>query len=220
MVVTPSATLVTPLILKVFMPSLTAALFISADDAPFKTSPFFCPRAGKSAPALESGLYGYLGRLVVPDLSDHYDVRVLPQKTPQGSREVKSYVLVYLHLVDAVEVELDRGFRGRYVLGYLVELGKRRVQGRCLAASRRPRYQPYAPGPVDRAPEVVQGLLLEAGLRHVELEVTLVQEPQDDLLAGQGREHGYPVVHLLALGELELYPAVLRQAPLGDVELA
>src|SRR3989304_2011381 len=79
MVVTPSATLVTPLILKVFMPSLTAALFISADDAPFKTSSFIGsaqrhalikgypalvagPSAGRAAAAFEDLHSGGLGR--------------------------------------------------------------------------------------------------------------------------------------------------------------
>ena len=60
--------------------------------------------------------------------------------------------------------------------------------------------------------------LLEAELGHVELQVRLVEQAQDDLLAEDRRQHGDAEVHVLAGAELELDAAVLRQAPLGDVE--
>jgi hypothetical protein len=73
---------------------------------------------------------------------------------------------------------------------------------------------------VDGPLEVVEGLRVEAELRHVELEVRLVEEAHDDLLAPERGQHGDAEVHLLALAHLELDAAVLRQAALGDVERA
>ena len=64
------------------------------------------------------------------------------------------------------------------------------------------------------------GFVVEAELGHVELQVALVEQAQDDLLAPHRRQHRDAEVHLAALAELELDAAVLRQAPLGDVELA
>ena len=64
------------------------------------------------------------------------------------------------------------------------------------------------------------GLLVEAELGHVELQVRLVEEAHDDLLAPERGQHAHAEVHLAPLAELELDAPVLRQAALGDVELA
>ncbi len=61
--------------------------------------------------------------------------------------------------------------------------------------------------------------LLEAELGHVELQVRLVEEAQHDLLAEERRQRRDAEVHLLAASHLQLDAAVLRQAPLGDVQL-
>ncbi len=68
--------------------------------------------------------------------------------------------------------------------------------------------------------EVAQGLRVEPELRHVELEVRLVEEAEDDLLAPQSRQDAHAKVHLASLAELQLDASVLREAALGDVELA
>jgi hypothetical protein len=73
---------------------------------------------------------------------------------------------------------------------------------------------------VDGPLEVLERLLIEAELRHVELQVRLVEEPHDDLLAPDRGQDGDAEVHLLALAELQLDAAVLREPALGDVELA
>ena len=61
--------------------------------------------------------------------------------------------------------------------------------------------------------------LLEAELGHVELQVPLVEEPQHHLLAEERRQRRDAEVHLPAASHLELDAAVLRQPPLGDVQL-
>jgi hypothetical protein len=60
---------------------------------------------------------------------------------------------------------------------------------------------------------------LEAELGHVELQVRLVEQTHDDLLAEERRADAHAEVHLLAAAELDLDATVLRQAALGDVEL-
>ena len=50
----------------------------------------------------------------------------------------------------------------------------------------------------------VELLLLEAQLGHVELQVRLVEETQDDLLAEEGRQDRDPEVHLLAAPSFSL----------------
>ena len=66
----------------------------------------------------------------------------------------------------------------------------------------------------------LERLGVEAELGHVELQVALVEEPQDDLLAEQRRAARETRKSIsLPLAELELDAAVLRQAALGDVEL-
>ena len=101
----------------------------------------------------------------------------------------------------------------------LVELGERRVERRRLAGAGRAGHEHHAEGLVDAALEVLELRHLEAELRHVELQVPLVEEPQHDLLAEERRQHRHAEVHLLAAPELELDAPVLRQPPLGDVEL-
>jgi hypothetical protein len=78
--------------------------------------------------------------------------------------------------------------------------------------------QHHAVGVQDRLHQVLLGLGLEPELGQVESQVALVEDSEHDLLAVQHRqgadaEVDDPVPHL------ELEPAVLRHAPLGDVEL-
>jgi hypothetical protein len=101
----------------------------------------------------------------------------------------------------------------------LVELGQGGIEGNGLAAAGRAGDQHHAEGLVDGFLEPFEGLGLVTELGHVELQVRLVEEPQHDLFAEQGRQAVDPVVHVLAAGELDLDAAVLGQAPLGDVHL-
>jgi hypothetical protein len=63
-----------------------------------------------------------------------------------------------------------------------------------------------------------RGRLLEPQLGHVELQVALVEETHDDLLAEQRGQDADAEVHLAVGADLQLDAAVLRQAALGDVE--
>ena len=64
----------------------------------------------------------------------------------------------------------------------------------------------------------LSALLLEAKLRHVQLQIRLVEEAQDDLFAEHRRQHRDAEIHLLAASQLQLDPPVLWEAALGNVE--
>ena len=78
----------------------------------------------------------------------------------------------------------------------MVELRERRIQGGGLSRTGGPRDQHHSERLVDRALEVLELVFLEAELRHVELEVRLVEEPHHDLLAEEGRADRDAEVHL------------------------
>ena len=70
--------------------------------------------------------------------------------------------------------------------------------------------------------ESTQRLGLETQLGHVEHEVVFVEQPQNDLLAKDRREHGDAEVEILDLAadaRLDLDAAILGQSLLRDVEL-
>ena len=91
-----------------------------------------------------------------------------------------------------------------------------------MPGSRRSGDEDHAVGLEDRLLELAQRLGLEAQPGHVEHQVVLVEEAHDDLLAIDRRQHRDAEVEVLDavldLG-LDLDPAVLRKALLGDVEL-
>ena len=58
--------------------------------------------------------------------------------------------------------------------------------------------------------EPLQRLLFVTELGHVELQVRLIKQTQNDLFAKQGRQTANTVVHVFAAGELDLDTTVLR----------
>ena len=124
-----------------------------------------------------------------------------------------------MHLVDTGQVELHRILGGHDVGVNRVEAVQRRVERGGLPGSGRAGHQDHAERHQQPDLEIGQCFGTEAQLGHVELEVPLVEEPHDDLLAEEGRESRDPIVHLLA-GHLDLDAAVLGEPALGDVELS
>src|SRR3990170_1579313 len=73
-------------------------------------------------------------------------------------------------------------------------------------------------GPVDRLREILQLVLLEPQLAHVELQGGLVQEAQDGLFPVDRGQDGDAEIHLPPLPDLQLDPAILRQPTLRNIE--
>ena len=164
-------------------------------------------------------LDGHAGRFRVANLADHDDVGVLAQDRAQGSRESHPDGVVHLHLVDAVELVLDRVLDGHDVLFRRGQEVQDRVQRRGLAAAGRPGHQHDAVRLGEDAAEAGELLGEDAKLLQRNVEVGFVENPQDDFLAEQRGHGGDAQVDLAALGD-DVDAALLGQAAFGDVHFA
>ena len=71
---------------------------------------------GKHQVAGQRGLDRDFGGFKVSNFADQDDVGILPQEGAQGGGEVQADLLLHLHLVDALQLELDR-ILGRHDVG-------------------------------------------------------------------------------------------------------
>jgi len=149
--------------------------------------------------ARERGFDGDFRRLKVADLADHDDVRVLAQESAQGHGEVQADLVVHLHLLMPDKL---------YSTGSSAVLMLVVVWLRSDSAEYSVVVLPEPVGPVtsNHSPrltngplEVVERCLVEAELGHVELQVALVQEAQNDLLAELRGHDRNAEVHLAIL---------------------
>ena len=165
----------------------------------------------------QRGLHGDLRHLVVADLADEYHVRGLPQHRPQDRGEGQPDALADLALVDAGEVVLHRILGGDDLAVGTVEHVQGRVQGGGLARAGGPGHQEDAVGPADDLVEHLEVVRLEAEVHEADLDRLRPQDSQDDRLAVVGGAAAHAEVDRLPVhGHLD--PAVLRNAPFGDVD--
>src|SRR6516225_10021332 len=160
--------------------------------------------------------------LEVADLADQNNIGVLAEKSSERSGEVQANLLFHLHLVDSTQLKLDGIFRGHDVGVDGVQGGDGGVQGVGFPRTRRTGHQHHAVGFHDVAMEFLERRRFETELGHVQAEVFLVEQPQDDLFAVQRGHGGHAEVQflLLAFGPvLDHDAAVLRQALFRDVQL-
>ena len=174
-------------------------------------------QGGEDEVAGEGGLERQLGGLRVADLAHQHDVRVLPQHRAEPGLEGHAGLDVDLHLRDPGQLDLDRVLQGDDVLLGVEDLRDAGVEGVRLARPGRTGDQNEALRGVQGAAERLQLVRLEAEhvqARHV---VALGEDPDDGLLAVQAGQGGHAGVDPRT-GDDDLRPAVLRDAPLGDVE--
>ena len=160
-----------------------------------------------------------LSGLVVPDLPDHDDIRILSQDGAERAREVERDLALHLDLLDPGLPVLDRVFHRHDVLPWRLDRLEGGVQGRRLAAPGRPGHEDHPPRPPDRVAEQREliGIEAEALERVVPDDGLLQEEAEDDLLTvnrGQGRDAEVDLGVVHAGREA----AVLGQPPLRDVE--
>ena len=163
-------------------------------------------------------LHGRLGRLQVADLADHHDIRIVSQNGAQPAREGHVDLGVHLYLVDSVQVILDGVFDGEQLDLAADDFLKRRVQGGRLSAAGRAGYQDDPVRTRDQGVEQSERVGVHAQFRQRVQHGALVENPHDDPLAEEHRDHADADVDL-ASAHLELYPPVLREALLGDVQV-
>ena len=145
-------------------------------------------QGGEHQVAGERRLDADLRGLEVADLADHDDVGVLPQEASAGAAAKLSPIssCICTWLMPAKLYSTGSSAVQMFSL-IVVELGERRVERRGLARARGPGDQHHAVRPVDGLHEPVELRLLEAELGHVQLQVRLVEEAQDHLLAEERR---------------------------------
>lgn len=108
------------------------------------------------------GFDGDFSRFKVADLADHDDIGVLTQEAAERSREVQTDFVMHLHLVDTIEVVLNRIFCGGDIVGSLIQLGEGGVEGGRLAGTGGASDQDHAVGLVDGFFEVPQDFFLQS----------------------------------------------------------
>ncbi len=127
-------------------------------------------------------------RLEVADFADHDDVGVLPEERSQAGCKREADIVLYLSLIDAEEVVFDRIFGGHDIYARLVEHLQCRVKGCGFAASGWSGYQNHAVGFLEAFHEVLQGLFFKAELGQVKLEISFVENAENDFFAKKTRK--------------------------------
>ena len=158
-----------------------------------------------------------LRSLQVADLADHDDVGIVAQHRAQDLSEREADLRLDLHLVDAVELVLDRVLDREHLAVRRVQLDQRGVERGGLAAAGRAGDQDDAVRAGERLVIGVERIAGEAKRREVERDAGPIQDAQDHRLAVHGGHRGDAQVDVLA-AHRELDAAILGQAALGDVE--
>ena len=157
-------------------------------------------------------------RVDIADLADEDHVGILAQRASQPVGEGDAARFAHLHLVDAVELVLDRVFDGDHVAGRIVHLRERRVQRGRLSRPGRTGAQQHAEGRPHDAQVVIDQRRGHAQVVQADEAAGLVEEPQHHLLAVQRGDHRRAHVDGTAV-DLERELTVLRTAALNDVQV-
>ena len=121
----------------------------------------------------------------IADFADHDDVGVLPQDRAQQACEIEPDLRLYLDLVDAGQLILDRVFDGYDVARHRVQLQEAGVERRRLAAAGWPGHKYHTVRQIERAFDPLPDVGRQTELGVVELDSGAVEDPQDDLFAVQ-----------------------------------
>ena len=163
-------------------------------------------------------LDGNFGGFEISDLSHHHHVRVLPQKGAQGAGEGEPRLGIDLHLIDAGQVDLHRIFGGGDVDLCGVENIEAGIERDCFARAGGAGHQDH-PLRLGQRPQVLRLLpVVKAELLDIESGRRGVEQPDNDLLPPHGGQSVDPHIHRFVARQLQLDAAILRQAPLGDIE--
>src|SRR5215475_2315899 len=170
----------------------------------------------------ERGLDGNLRRLRVADLAHHDLVRVVTQDGAQPAREREALLLVHGDLQHPGQLVLDRILDGDDLVASGLGLGDRPVQRGRLAAAGRSGDEQHAVGKRAQLAQLgddrrVEAEDVQAQAAHLG-ERLLVEHAQDRVFAEDARDDRDAEIDRAIL-EGDLEAAVLRHAPLRDVEL-
>src|ERR1700690_1839986 len=179
---------------------------------------------GEDEVARKRGIDGDLRRFLVADFADHDFVRIVAQDGAKAARKRETFLFVYRNLRDAADLVFDRVFDGDdfvFVVLDFVDGGVKRggLAGACGAGD-----EDHAVRFVNEAAKSGDFVFFEAD--HVEREIAkffaerlFIKNAQDSVFPVNRRHDGNAEVHEAAF-ITNAEAAVLRDAALGDVELA
>ncbi len=131
------------------------------------------------------GLDSDIGRLQIADLTNHDDVRILPQEGAQRHGEAETGALVDVDLVDARQIDFGRVLgRGDVDAGFVEEV-QEGVERDGLSRTGRASHQYHAVGALDGVEQQCLLLGLVAERINAELRLAAVKNTHDDLFAEQ-----------------------------------
>src|SRR5258705_176169 len=165
-------------------------------------------------------LHGDARGLLVADLADEHDVRVLPEDRPQGAGERQLDLVVDLGLVDAGNLVLDGILDGDDVGPLRAHRRQRRAERRRLARTCRADDQDHPVLVFQEEPNRLERGCREAEILQRRHALAVVEDAEDDLFAEDRPERRRAEVDLLAVVGGNADAAVLREALLRDVHAA
>ena len=118
--------------------------------------------------------------LTVTNLTDHNNVRVLPQDRTQAVGKGQIDFRIHLDLADTGQLVFDRVLNRDDILFTIVQAGQRRIQAGGLTGTGRSGHQEDAMTFADHPLELTQQLLLQADLFEGEDPGRLVKQAQHD----------------------------------------
>ena len=130
----------------------------------------------------------------ISNLTDHDDVRILPQERLQRRGEGHADLVAHQDLIDAEHVVLDGIFRRHDVDVDQIDLRQRRVKRRRFAGAGWAGDEHHAVWVHHRFHQVLLGAGLDAELLEIERQVALIENSQHDLLAEQRRQRRHAIV--------------------------
>ena len=156
--------------------------------------------------------------LEIADFPDHHHVRVVTQDGAQARLEGHAHLMVDGDLVDALKMVFNGVLDGQHLERWAHDFVERRVECGGLAGASRAGHQNNPVRAFDQASESAVSLLIHAELGQGEKDIGFVEQTHDDALSEQHGDDRDADVDLPPT-HVELDPSVLRDAPLGDVQI-
>ena len=164
------------------------------------------------------GLEGNVRCFEIADFTDHDDVRILAEESPQRRRKRQSRLFVDIDLVDAGQVDFGRIFCRGNVHPRLVQQVQACVKRHGLAGASRPRDENHSVGPLNSLEQaglffgfIAQGINAQFGAAGI-------QNPDNNLFAKQGGQRTDAQIHRSVGTDLQFHATVLWNTLFGDVQ--
>ena len=157
--------------------------------------------------------------LLVSDLTDHDDIRVLTKDGTQGTGEGQVCLRIYMYLIDTVDIRLYRVFDSDniYILG--VQFTEGCIQGSGFTGTGRSGNQQNSVRILQNMVKLLHLRRLQSKLALLSVQSSLGSKSHNCLLAVHGRKDRYTDIILGTVYHLG-NTSVLRFSLLGDIHAA